>query len=158
MSNKSKNIILFLFYNFSLSYTFFLFPYVFPSLNFPSPNIIPWPSTRVALATNMDTLTTDEGHMDGCYSFFAHYFFFFIVNLFERSHCHLSPSCYVIFFFWPNSTRLHCVAMHHCHYWPCGGLTPLDPTPCGVRGHTLLHGGVFPLLHRKGAANALRVL
>lgn len=96
MSNKSKNILLFLFSVFHYSTPLFLFPRICFSKP-SSPNVVDWSPTKPDLALGMGTLVTGNGRMDCCYSPFAHYLFLFIINLLKCFHSDLSPSNYVFF-------------------------------------------------------------
>ena len=80
---------------------------------------------------------------------FSHYFFFFIVNLFKCPHCHLPPSCYAFFFFWPIPTR----PRHMTQWRP----RPARPWAQWHQGSCLFLGGVSSLLLCQGVANALWV-
>ena len=70
MSNKNKNTILFIFFYFSLSHTFFSICVSF-SKSYSS-NVVPWPH-------GIGTSVPDEGHMDFVVLFLFIIFFFWLL-------------------------------------------------------------------------------
>lgn len=134
MSNKRKNILLFLFSVFHYSTPLFLFPRICFSKP-SSPNVVDWSPTKPDLALGMGTLVTGNGRMDYCCSLFVHYLFLFIINLLKCFHSDLSPSNYVFFLlFWPTLAWLrYAVVLLPPSLWPYGGLTLPGPTLGGVR-------------------------
>lgn len=131
----SKNRILFLFFDFLLFHTFFLF-YICASFSKPIlPNIVHWPPTRVTLIAGEDTLAANEDHMNCRCFLFVHYFFFFIIILFKYSHV-IFLILVMFFFFWLTSMRLCCVVMSLASSsWPCGSLASPSPVSGDIKGH-----------------------
>ena len=153
----SKNRILFLFFDFLLFHTFFLF-YICASFSKPIlPNIVHWPPTRVTLIAGEDTLAANEDHMNCRCFLFVHYFFFFIIDLFKYSHRHPSPCCYVFFFANSAKAALYChavAAIIVILWWPRAA----KPCVRWYHGPHLLRGDASPLFCHQGAVNAPIIL
>ena len=134
MSNKNKNTILFIFYDFSLSHTFFLFSYTFCHC------LLLFAITHDVCCSLHSSFPSARAIWSAVIPFL--FIIFFIVNLFKCSHCHLLPSGY-IFFFWPTPTRPRHAAVT---LW-----RPHTVRPCALwhQGLHLLLGGVSHLLRHQ---------
>lgn len=144
MCNKSKNIILSLFVDSSLSYTFCVFPYVLLSLNFSLQTLY--------LSTGEGGLSRRRESYELLLFHFCSLFYFSLLLIYSNVSI-IIFLCF--FFFWPTLARSCRAAMLLSpSSWPCAA----RPYAQWCRGSRLLRGDASSLLCRQGVDNAPRIL
>jgi len=161
MSNKSKNTILFLFFDFSLSHTFFSFSICasFPNLPLQTsylpllPFCFPFFLSSFCWFVSLHLVGGHLGHRRGPYGLLL--LFFLIISFFSLLIYSNVPIviflllAMLFFFFWPIPTR-----PRHMTLWRP---RPARPWAQWHQGSCLFLGGVSSLLLCQGVANALWV-